>query len=243
MGSFHNKARSSRARAWALRALLLVALQLCIPSAPASEFSGLATVTSDYIYRGQARSNGDPAVQLGLDFEPDSGLFVGAWASTIDLGSRFGQRDWELDYYAGYHHQFKAPVSATLTVLRYTFPGQTGSHPYDYTEVLISTTFLDHYSIEYGFTDDLNNLNQNSQHWEVHFEHPLADAWVLGATLGRNDLSDAGVSKYYYWDVGASARFSRLVVDVRWFDNEKPEGFAAPQSAGSQLVLSLSFAF
>lgn len=220
-----------------------MAVHVCAPAVMASEFSGLATVTSEYIYRGQARSAGDPAFQLGLDYEHDSGLFAGIWGSTIDLGSRFGQRDYELDYYAGYHHEFEAPVSATLTLLRYTFPGQTGAHPYDYTEVLISTTFLDHYSIEFGFTDDYNNLSQNSHHWELHFEHPLTAAWVLGATLGRSDLSDAGVSKYYYWDVGASARFSRLIVDARWFDNERPEGIAAPPSAGSQFVLSLSFAF
>jgi hypothetical protein len=94
-----------------------------------------------------------------------------------------------------------------------------------------------------GYTDDLYGHDVSSHHWELQFEWPVANAWVVTATLGRNDMSNAGVSKYYYWDVGASARYSRLIVDLRWFDNEQPEGFAAPLSANSQLVLALSLAF
>jgi uncharacterized protein (TIGR02001 family) len=209
----------------------------------ASELTGIASLTSEYIYRGLTQSDGDPAFQLGLDYEFDEGIFLGAWASTIDLTSAIGERDTELDFYFGYHYASEAPLSATLTVLRYTYPGQTGSHSYDYNELLVSTTWREQYSIEFGYTDNLYGLGFTGRHWELRSEWPVANAWVISAALGRNDLSDIGVSEYLHWDLGASARFSRLVVDLRWYDNETPDGFAASISAESQFVVSLSAGF
>jgi uncharacterized protein (TIGR02001 family) len=106
------------------------------PVAAASEFSGIATLTSQYIYRGQSLSDGNPAVQLGLDYEFHSGVFIGVWGSTLDLQSASSRRDAELDYYLGYHYALKVPVSLSATFLRYTYPGQTGSHSYDHNEYL-----------------------------------------------------------------------------------------------------------
>ncbi len=216
---------------------------LMLPAAAASEFSGLATLTSEYIYRGLEMSDGDPALQLGLDYEHDTGFFVGVWASTIDIQTAMGSRDTELDYYAGFHYAAESPVTATVTLLRYSYPGQTGMHSYDYNEVLVGASWRERYSIELGYTSDLYGLDRTARHWELRSEWPVASAWVIGATLGGNDMSDAGVSRYLHWDVGASARFSRLTFDLRWYDNELPDGFAALLSANSQLVLSISAAF
>ena len=188
-------------------------------------------------------SDGDPAFQLGLDYEHDTGLFIGVWASTIDLSSALGQRDLELDYYAGFHFASQAALAATITVLRYTYPGQTGAHSYNHNEVLVGATWREHYSIELGYTSDLYGLGRIGRHWELRSEWPVSHAWVISAALGGNDLSDVGVSRYLHWDIGASARISRLTVDVRWYDNEKPDGFAAQASANSQFVVSVSAAF
>ncbi len=188
-------------------------------------------------------SDGDPAFQLGLDYEHDTGFFLGAWASTIDLLSPVGQRDIELDYYAGFHYSGEAPISATITLLRYTYPGQTGTHPYDYNEVLMGATWRERYSLEFGYTNSLYGLDRIARHWELRSEWHVANSWVISATLGGNDMSDAGVSRYLHWDFGASARFSRLTFDLRWYDNEQPDGFATFSSANSQVVLSISAAF
>jgi uncharacterized protein (TIGR02001 family) len=154
-----------------------------------------------------------------------------------------GTREIELDYYFGYHYESKAQISATLSVLRYTYPGQTGSHSYDHNELLLTATWRERYSIEYGYTNDLFGLDSIGRHWELRSEWPVANAWVVSAALGRNDLSAIGVSKFLHWDVGASARISRLVLDLRWYDNETPDGFAAQVSAGSRFVVSISAGF
>lgn len=226
-----------------LIAAIAVACQTYTAPAQASEFSGIATLTSEYIYRGRAMSSGDPAIQLGLDFEHDSGFFAGLWGSSIDLRSRFGERDTELDLYAGYHFALQAPIAFSASLLRYTYPGQTGAHSYDYNEALVVATLYEHYSVELGYTGDLNGLGEVGRHWELRTEWPVAGAWVVSAGLGQVDRTSLGVERYLYWDAGASARFSWLTVDLRYFDNEKPDTLAANVSADSQVVVSLSVAF
>jgi uncharacterized protein (TIGR02001 family) len=213
------------------------------PCARAGEFSGIATLTSQYIYRGFASSDGDPAVQAGLDYEADSGLFVGAWASTIDLPSPGGSRDLELDYYAGYHYAPDKPVSASFSLARYSYPGSSADRSYDYTEALVSLALRNRYSIEFGYSNDVYGRDAIGRHVELRADWPLESAWVIDAGAGLNDLEDLGASRFAYWDVGASARFSRLTLDLRWYDNQTPDGYLAYQSAGSQFVVSLSASF
>ena len=124
-------------RRFALFAFLTAAAVLQRPTL-ASEFSGAVTLTSQYIYRGQDLSDENPALQLGLDYEHSSGLFAGAWASTIDLSRGSDHRYVQLDYYAGYNYVPDGPVAASLSLVRHTYPGQTGSRDYDYTQALIT---------------------------------------------------------------------------------------------------------
>ena len=215
----------------------------CPPAAAASDLTGIVSLTSEYIYRGLNQSDGDPAIQFGLDYAFDSGMFVGAWTSTIDIRGATSERDIELDYYLGYHYESKAQLAATLTVLHYTYPGQIGARSYDYDEVLLMASWRERYSIEFGYTNNYYGLDRITRHWELRSDWSVANVWVISAALGRNDLSSVGISRYLHWDVGASARFSRVVLDLRWYDNEPVRGFAASLAAGPQLVVSISAAF
>ena len=228
-----------------LVARLLLPLTAACVSAPAAwaQFSGSVAVSSEYIYRGQALSGGNPAVQVGLDFAHDSGIFAGIWSSTLDLPNPTGRRDVELDLYLGYQHAFDNPLSAAVSIVRYTYPGQTGDFDYDYTEALLTVIYDERYSVEFAYTSDQYGFDAVGRHVELRGDWPLENAWVISAGLGHSDLDDLDTSDYLYWDVGASARYSRLTVDLRWYDNETPAGRLGWLSAGSQLVATLSFAF
>lgn len=196
------------------------------------------------MYRGQALSDGNPAVQFGVDYEFDSGFFAGAWASTVDVVDPGGRRDVELDYYAGWHYAPQAPFALSAALVRYTYPGQSGYVDYDFTEALVTAAFQDRYSIEFGYSGDLYGWEDSvGRHVELRADWPLPNAWVLGAGLGYNDVESLGTSNYRYWDLGASARFSRLTVDLRWYDNESTYGTLGRLSAGSRFVVTLSAAF
>jgi uncharacterized protein (TIGR02001 family) len=226
------------------RSLAAIAM-LCPIAAAAGELSGVVTLASQYVYRGQAVSDGNVAAQLGADYAHDSGFFAGAWGSTIDIENPFSERDTELDFYAGYHHATEGRLAFTGTLIRYTYPGQTSllGLEYDYTEALAAVTLDGRHSLEFGFADDLYGLGGSGRHWELRSEWPVASAWVLSAGIGRNDLSDYGGYRYLHWDLGASVRLARFTVDLRWYDNEKTGSAIGGVSAGSQLAAAVSLVF
>ncbi len=213
-------------------------------TAHALEFSGAATITTDYIYRGLSTSGGNPALQLGVDLHHKKGWFAGIWASTANLKTGDGRRHLEVDIYAGYQFQPNKDWSATMTVLHYTFPDASGPRNYDHTELLLGVDFLRHYSAELGYTNDVYGSGRDAKHWELRGDWPVGNAWTIGAGVGGNDLSDFGTPHYLHWDVGASTRLSRFTFDLRWHNNETPDrGVVVALSAESQLVLSISAGF
>ena len=53
------------------------------PAAPESAIAYNVGVVSEYRYRGQAKTKGDPALQGGVDYTGANGFYAGAWGSTI----------------------------------------------------------------------------------------------------------------------------------------------------------------
>lgn len=222
---------------------LVVGAIILSQQAIASELSGSVTLASEYIDRGRALSDHNPALQASINFEHDIGLYVGASASTIDLRNRFGSRHTELDLYAGFYHERSPLLAYGIAVVRYTYPGQTGFYDYDYTEGRAHLTFLDRVTVEYAFTNDIYGFASDASHWALRFQQRVDDAWLLSAGIGENDLTKIGVAKYAHWDAGVTARFAWLGVDLRWYDNESIVGAFQVPSAGSRVVLALTAAF
>ena len=223
--------------------LAAIAMAACLPAAHASGLSGVVTLASEYVYRGQAYSNHDPALSAGLDYEHDSGFFAGIWASTIDLRTTFGRRETELDFYFGYQFEPRGPVSVSASLIRYTYPGHTGARDYEHSELMLAATLYDHYTVEFAYTDDVYDLDRPARSWALRGEWPAANYWVVSAGIGMSDLTAVNTDRYLYWDVGASTRWSRVTMDLRWYDNEAIVGRFARWSAGSRLVVSASLGF
>jgi uncharacterized protein (TIGR02001 family) len=81
------------------RSLLGVALLACAPSAFAGA-TGNVGAFSEYMFRGIGQSGG-AAVQGGLDYAHDTGLYIGTWASNIGFAGGT-----EMDVYGGYSTKF-----------------------------------------------------------------------------------------------------------------------------------------
>ena len=82
-------------------------------------FSGNVAVVTDYRFRGYSLTDGDPALQGGIDAALPAGFYVGTWGSTITGGSAFGEM--ELDVYGGWGGEFGA-VAVDVGVLYYIYP-------------------------------------------------------------------------------------------------------------------------
>ena len=189
-------------------------------------------------------TNGNPALQFGLDYQHDSGWFGGAWATTVDMSSSFGRRYFEFDYYAGFHVDTDSNWTATLTLMRYTYPGATGRYDYDHNELLLGAAWNNRYFVELGYTRDLYGLDRIGKYWALRSEWPLNEIWMAGVGLGGNDFSDVGTSHFMYWDLGVTASVSRFSFDFRYYEHEPTDGFIlGPRSAKPQFAASVTASF
>lgn len=97
-----------------------------VPSA--ISLTASAGVVSEYRFRGLSQSSGDPAVQGGVTVSHASGVYAGAWGSTIDFGAvgaaavaTYGET--ELDLYGGWSGEVASGITADLGLTYYAYPG------------------------------------------------------------------------------------------------------------------------
>ena len=62
--------------------LPVVAMAADEPASPHT-VTGNVGIYSQYIFRGLTQTNGDPALQGGVDYAHSSGFYLGAWGSNI----------------------------------------------------------------------------------------------------------------------------------------------------------------
>jgi uncharacterized protein (TIGR02001 family) len=113
-----------------LASLGLSAQAQTAPAEPESTLAFNAGVVSEYRYRGLSQSRFQPALQGGADYTDKSGVYVGAWASTIkwikDTAKTDGncstacKGDIELDLYGGYKFSI-GDLGMDVGYLRYQY--------------------------------------------------------------------------------------------------------------------------
>lgn len=227
----------------ALLAGLLALLQ--VANVNGAEIGGYVSLTSDYVRRGVTQSDGDPALQVGGDLRFDSGFFLGAWASTVDISrSPDRERDLEVDYYAGYALDASERWQFTAMVVLYTYPGQTGPIDYDYEEYSITSNYNDRLWIEYSYSPDLYHSNRSAQNIDVYAEWPLNSRWSIGLGAGHYDTSDLNDSQYTYWQIGITRAFAWADLDFRYHDTDTAVPFvSSPRWADSRVAITLQIPF
>lgn len=99
-------------------------------SAPASPhtLTGNIGFFSQYVFRGLAQTNREPALQGGFDYSHAGGLYAGTWASNIswlrDGGAYLSGGSLEWDFYGGFKGSFgKTDFTYDIGALYYWYPG------------------------------------------------------------------------------------------------------------------------
>lgn len=87
--------------------------------------TGNIAFVSDYIWRGQSQTWGNPALQAGIEANHTSGIYAGIWASNVSDQWVPGAH-METDWYAGYRNKLAGALSDVgydLNVIYAYFPG------------------------------------------------------------------------------------------------------------------------
>jgi len=206
-----------------MKKTLIATSLMAASTATMAEISGNVALVSDYVFRGISQTDNQMALQGGFDYEHDSGLYVGTWASNVD--STFFNSDnpnsgkdpqIELDLYAGYSNEFGNGIGYDLGYLRYEYPGYGDA---DTNEVYASLSYSG-FSASVNYSDELAFLPSDQSAWYLKGAYETTLPWYeigfsahLGYSFGDAfDVSDSdrlsGDSGYYDsytdWSIGLS---------------------------------------
>ncbi|MGI9203139.1 MAG: TorF family putative porin [Woeseiaceae bacterium] len=230
-----------------LRAAVL--LLATVAAAPAhlfaAQFTGYASLTTDYVYRGVTRSDGHGAIQLGGDISFDAGFYAGIWGSTVDIGNNVTrQRDTEVNYYLGYSYQASDRWTIGGNVVSYQFPGAFGALDYDHEEYAVTLNYNDQWWFEYAQAPDYYGAGVRAHNYELFTEWPLPHQVSLSVGIGHFDVGDFSGDSYTFWQLGASRPLGPLDIDLRYHDtsNWVPR-VSSPERADARFVLTARFQF
>ncbi|ABO22301.1 TorF family putative porin [Shewanella loihica] len=183
----------------ALRTLSLLAGTLMVALPASASVTGNIGATSNYLWRGATQTGDAPAVQGGIDFEHDSGLYLGTWASNVDFGD---DTSYEIDFYGGYAGSIGEDFGYDISYLYYAYPDSDSS--IDFGEVTLALSWK-WFSI--GYSKVVN-----------------AGSDVASAPFDEKDLSyiNAGVSFPLSETLSISAHYGYSSGDVvnAWFDTD-----------------------
>ena len=89
--------------------------------------TGNMTIASSYRFRGIDQTFNKPALQGGIDYSHESGIYVGNWNSNVNSGAGFPEGNLEMDFYGGWKTTFAEDFGLDLGAIYYYYPGSSAS--------------------------------------------------------------------------------------------------------------------
>jgi uncharacterized protein (TIGR02001 family) len=155
----------------------LVFLSLTITQIAHAQFSGDATVVSDYRYRGVSLSQGNPEAQLSVGYDHPDGWYAGGFLSGAKL---YGINTEQVVAYAGYSGQVLSGLSWDSGVSSTSFLQASDDN---YREVFVGVT-AENYSARIYYSPNYFELYARTIYVEFNAVYPLQDKLQLLAHAG-----------------------------------------------------------
>jgi len=192
---------------------------LLLASTATAGFSGTATVTSDYDYRGIAQTAEDPALQGSLAYAHESGFYASAWGSTLDWGEG-STADVELDYVAGYASAIgDSGVTWDAGLLFYHYPGLSSAN---FLEFYGGFSF-DAFRIKLSYSDDFAGVGESGWYLDGGWSYSWDNGWKVLAYAGYSfgDAFDehtgpaVGFADYFNYGIGGGYTWKKLYFELK----------------------------
>ncbi len=163
--------------------------------------------TSNYLWRGVTQTQDAVAVQAGIDYEHDSGLYLGTWASNVDFGD---DTSYEIDFYGGYAGSIGEEFGYDISYLYYAYPDSGANVDFgEMTAALSWKWFSVSYSQIVNAESDVASdpLDEKDLSYiQAGFSYPLSDTLSLDLHYGYSsgDVSSAWFDVDNYTDYSLS---------------------------------------
>jgi uncharacterized protein (TIGR02001 family) len=152
--------------------------------------------TSNYLWRGVTQTQDNGAVQAGLDYSADNGLYVGTWTSNVDFGSTV-YHGVEVDIYGGFKKELANGVSYDVGAIKYAYPSEK-AYKGDFTEVYGKVGYKG-VAAEVDYTvdkEDKTLTKKNDVYYALGYTGSLPKDWSYGVKAGRYDFDDPTAKDY-----------------------------------------------
>ena len=210
-------------------------------------FSGNVTLTSDYVLRGQSQTENNPAIQGGFDYNHESGLYLGTWASNVSLADGL-----EIDGYGGFAGELANGLGWDVKGIYNAYPSTDASEDYmefgpslNYTfggdfEPTVTVGVL--YSEDYQF-------NSGEAYWVYSdLDVTLPNEFGLGFHVGNQSVKNElawGTPDWMDYNVSLSKTLGPLGFSVQYIDTDlnATECYDGANICDEQVVFSVSGGF
>lgn len=176
-------------------------------------------MVTEYFFRGITQTGEKFAVQGGLDYAHNSGVYLGAWGSNVDFGDG-DEASSEVDLYGGWSGALgNSKVSLDVGGIYYVYPGATDSLDYDFFEIyagLSGDIGAASVSAKVSYSADYFGGSGDATYVELGVDVPLGKIFTLNLHGGYQWIDENatfGADDYFDYLVGLS--FSAVGLDFQ----------------------------
>ncbi|WP_017926524.1 TorF family putative porin [Thioalkalivibrio sp. HL-Eb18] len=174
-------------------------------STATAELSVNIGAVSNYYFRGYSETDDGAAIQGGIDYEHESGFYVGTWLSNVDFGD---DTSYEMDLYLGFADEFDNGFGYDVGYLYYAYPDardDSGSLSADFGEVYGEVSFDTgpvglYTGMAYVVNDSSDSaLEKKDMYYYAGLDIPFMDVYSAGFLVGRTNFDDSDLDNYTHY--------------------------------------------
>ncbi len=181
-------------------------------------YSGNLSLVSNYVFRGETRSDDKPAIQGGIDYDSPAGFYVGTWASSGDKNVPL-----EIDVYGAVTHIVNEKLDFEAKLTGYIYPHVTEDNSLE--AALTAYYAITGLRYNYDFVIEEHYLEAGVYHDLTGALRAKLRAGVLHRDKALDD-STTTTKEPNPWDVQFSLAYtlnsmSSFSVDYSYHENER----------------------
>lgn len=192
-------------------------------------------IVSDYVSRGVSYSDEKIAIQGGISHSHASGVYLGAWSSTVDFNS---DAKFELDVYVG-HGLSVEQINVDYGLAYYTYPQET---VLNYGELYLGLAYSI-FSSKISVSNDYSGTGGASQYLEVNADWSFNPSWTINGHAGYHRFEKKiGLDNYSDVSLGVLTQIYQVDLSV-YVANAFSDSFGKIGDARVVASVSKSIAF
>ncbi|RPH45948.1 MAG: hypothetical protein EHM87_04255 [Burkholderiales bacterium] len=234
----------------ALAAVASVVPSFASAQAATSPFTGNMTLTSDYRFRGLSQSYKLPALQGGIDWAHESGLYLGNWNSSISGNQYPNGASLEMDFYGGYKFPIGKDVMLDVGALYYYYPGAyyngfSGKPKFDNFELYFggamgpfSAKIFYAISDFFGLDETVGGKSSSGSYYiDLNYSTEIMPKLTLGAHLGYQSVKNYSNLSYTDYKIGVTYDWTGWLLGAAFVGtNAEKAPYTAVDAQGSKFV-------